>query len=179
MSFWRTSLDSHHASHPPMHCTHTSHPSMPCTHFDSGANAFLVYHNNDNTSDDDDATSTYPDSLPDLVTDSGAPYPSSEPSSALISRGPLDVYCPGTCDINHAPNVVERLLGASTMFSLNFITDLLKAATGPSLNSTKGSWGLQLFDLPRSQMTTWSLHSTTGCTAFGSARLSPLARATA
>ncbi|KAJ7843720.1 hypothetical protein B0H13DRAFT_2676343 [Mycena leptocephala] len=62
---------------------------------------------------EDDTNSDYPDSLPDLITDPGSDRTSSEASSALITRGPLDLCFPGTCDVNFAPNVVDRLLGGN------------------------------------------------------------------
>ncbi|KAJ7652815.1 hypothetical protein DFH06DRAFT_1418476 [Mycena polygramma] len=87
---------------------HASHAPAPC-HLDSGAATTFI----DNSRRVDDNGSDYPDSLPDLVTDSGTPYPRSDAGSALIGRGPLDVVFPGTCDINLAPNVVDRLLGGN------------------------------------------------------------------
>ncbi|KAJ6526372.1 hypothetical protein B0H19DRAFT_1275732 [Mycena capillaripes] len=91
------------------HCA--SHPRVPCHNsYTYQGQAFGLPHHIE-----DDATSDYPDSLPDLVTDSGAPYPSPQTSSALTTRGPLDLYRPGTCYINHAPNVVDRLLGGDSL----------------------------------------------------------------
>jgi hypothetical protein len=67
---------------------------------------------------EDDTNSDYPDSLPDLITDPGSDRTSSEASSALTTRGPLDLCFPGTCDVNFAPNVVDRLLGTRTVCDL-------------------------------------------------------------
>ncbi|KAJ7728794.1 hypothetical protein B0H14DRAFT_2640592 [Mycena olivaceomarginata] len=49
------------------------------------------------SSDDEDDTSTYPDSLPDLVTDSGVPYPPSNTSSALGGGPYIPSSIPDVC----------------------------------------------------------------------------------
>jgi hypothetical protein len=64
---------------------------------------------------DNNTNSDYPNSFPELLTEPDLDRTSSEASSALTTCGPLDLCFPGTCDINFAPNVVDRLLGTNAI----------------------------------------------------------------
>lgn len=125
----------------------------------------------------EDDTVSNSDSLPDLVTDPGWDCASSEASSALTTRPPLDLCFPGTCDVNFAPNVVDRLLG-TRLFLVSPSLLTFKVATAPFVIFIKGLWGQQPFNLLLPLTTTWLFtRSSTVSRAFESAKLSPSGRA--